>query len=344
MKRLAFLMGLVALFVAANHRCRANDTLTYLDAGGLHFEKADGISMQREDLYLSPSEVRVRYEMRNDRGAAFEGRVAFPLPELSAIYEPIEIPFPEETNFVHFKVLIDGTEIQPEVSVRAIFKDHDITDQLSAAGLVVNTKIVGGFYNRTMSAATKDRLIAMGFLEEFQGDADLNPLWSIRVSYHWKQTFKPGITLVEHRYVPVVGGWYFSIDDANQPDWIELGDERRRAYCIDAATERAIRNIVSSNSKPLVVGKKSYGGGIAAWAWTLPYILKTAANWDGPIGTFHLTLDGGGAGHAISLCLPDLNLTRKGPAKFEATATNFIPKNDLVVLFVGPDNISNTRR
>jgi hypothetical protein len=307
-------------------------------------------------LYLSPSEVRVRYEMRNDRGAAFGGRVAFPLPELSYTQMNTEIPFPEETNFLHFKVLINGTEIQPEVSVRAIFKDHDVTDQLSAAGLVVNTKIVGGFDSRTMSAATKDRLIAMGFLEvdqERQSDYDrftpgqlddLHPLWSIRVTYHWKQTFKPGLTLVEHRYVPVVGNWYFTTYNPNRPDWINLGDDERRAYCIDAASERATRNVVSSNSKPLVLGKKGNSGDIVAWAWTLPYILKTAANWDGPIGTFHLTLDGGGAGHAISLCLPDLNLTRKGPAKFEATATNFIPKNDLVVLFVGPDNISNTRR
>ena len=60
----------------------ANDSSAELAAGGIVLTKTDAITMQREDLALSPSEVRVRYEMRNDTGQPVTLRVAFPMPEV----------------------------------------------------------------------------------------------------------------------------------------------------------------------------------------------------------------------------------------------------------------------
>ena len=42
--------------------------------------KTDAITLQREDIVLSSSEVRVRYEMRNDTGQPVTLRVAFSMP------------------------------------------------------------------------------------------------------------------------------------------------------------------------------------------------------------------------------------------------------------------------
>ena len=60
---LAFALSLAAAVPAA-----ANDSSSELAAGGIVLVKTDAITMQREDLTLSPSEVKVRYEMRNDTG------------------------------------------------------------------------------------------------------------------------------------------------------------------------------------------------------------------------------------------------------------------------------------
>ena len=75
---------------------------------------------------------------------------------------------------------------------------------------------------------------------------------------------------------------------------------------------------------------------------TLGYVLQTARNWSGPIGTFHLTIEGGpmqadGAGKAevriTSLCT-DLPLKRTGPQRFEATVSDYVPKDDLRILYI----------
>jgi len=60
--------ALCAAVLALSGQAAANDSGSELAAGGIVLVKNDDIAMQREDLTLSPSEVRVRYEMRNDSG------------------------------------------------------------------------------------------------------------------------------------------------------------------------------------------------------------------------------------------------------------------------------------
>src|SRR5262245_8833751 len=55
-------LAIVLIWPAA---LRANDTMATVGAGGLQFEQTDKIRMEREDLYLSPREVRVSYVFRN---------------------------------------------------------------------------------------------------------------------------------------------------------------------------------------------------------------------------------------------------------------------------------------
>ena len=61
------------------------------------------------------------------------------------------------------------------------------------------------------------------------------------------------------------------------------------------------------------------------------FVLKTAANWKGPIGHFHLVLDKLEPANVLSLCW-DGALARKGPAGFESTRESFAPKGDLRIL------------
>src|SRR5262249_21915695 len=122
-------LTLAITFATANSSA-ANDSAAELAAGGLVLVKTDAITLEREDLTLSPSEVRVRYEMRNDTGRPVTLRVAFPMPEVPSNspdgltvgggnYNNIAMKTPTEPNFMNFRVRVDARELKPEVEVRA---------------------------------------------------------------------------------------------------------------------------------------------------------------------------------------------------------------------------------
>ena len=69
------------------------------------------------------------------------------------------------------------------------------------------------------------------------------------------------------------------------------------------------------------------------------FVLKTARNWKGPIGRFHLTIDKLKPDNLISLCW-DGDLKKTGPTTFESTRENFAPAGDikLLVLETPPKN------
>jgi hypothetical protein len=78
------------------------------------------------------------------------------------------------------------------------------------------------------------------------------------------------------------------------------------------------------------------------------YVLKTGANWQGPIGRFELQIDKGGADLVSTCPIPGLRLQR-APYGFNAVASNFTPTSDLDILFVsgsdlGPADGSGPRR
>ena len=64
----------------------------------------------------------------------------------------------------------------------------------------------------------------------------------------------------------------------------------------------------------------------------IDYILRTGANWSGPIGQFHLTVDKGNPTSLVSFC--GQNVKKTGDTKFEMSKTNFSPDGDLAVLIL----------
>jgi hypothetical protein len=63
------------------------------------------------------------------------------------------------------------------------------------------------------------------------------------------------------------------------------------------------------------------------------YVLKTGANWAGPIGSFKLTIDPGAKDRLVSFCAGALRPT--APNGLEYTAGDFKPGADLKILIVG---------
>jgi hypothetical protein len=64
----------------------------------------------------------------------------------------------------------------------------------------------------------------------------------------------------------------------------------------------------------------------------IEYVLRTGANWAGPIGSFRLVVDKGDADSLISFC--GEGVKRLSPTQFEMRATDFVPRRDLSILIL----------
>ena len=211
-----WLVALAVLGLAA--AASANDSASELAAGGIVLVKTDAITMQREDLHLSPGEVRVRYEMRNDTGQPVTLRIAFPMPELPSLTPGgritstggynIMMEQPADPNFLRFQVWADGREVTPEIEVRAELPDgRDIAAELVKIGgmpLVLHTGLFFPPDDPDLAPATRAALDKLGAVEPLDGKGYRLP-WTTRITYHWMQTFAPGVTVIEHRYRPILG-------------------------------------------------------------------------------------------------------------------------------------------
>jgi hypothetical protein len=65
----------------------------------------------------------------------------------------------------------------------------------------------------------------------------------------------------------------------------------------------------------------------------ISYVLKTGANWAGPIKAFHLVVDKGQPDRIVSFCGDGVK--KISPTAFEMRASDFTPTRDLSILIVG---------
>ena len=129
------------------------------------------------------------------------------------------------------------------------------------------------------------------------------------LTYFWTQKFPAGRTIVvEHSYKPALWQSF-----APKPE-----PEDTARFCIDAAGRKALDEIARTDRV-----KVYFANG-------LNYILKTARNWSGPIGDFHLTIDKGDPKNVLSLCIDGIKKT--APTRFELRKKDFVPDKDLALL------------
>jgi hypothetical protein len=312
----------VLAWSVAGRSALGNDSTATLGAGGLVLTPTKDVALDSEDLYISPTEIRVRYRFRNVANVDVPLRIAFPLPdidlaELSEV--PVERPGRDGINFVDFTVSADGRAIAPELDARAWLKDEDVTDYLTSKNVKLSF-FVDGFYDslRSLDAAGRRDMTARG-LAVYDEYGNVYPQWKLRTAFHWPQMFSANATVaIEHSYKPVVGQFFVSKHSLE-------GDELA-PFCVDAGTARAIDKRIKERS----TGTEGDGLLIAR---NVDYILKTARNWRGPIGRFTLTLDKGGADRILSLCF-DGELKKTSPTTFTAEFTDYVPNADLSVLLL----------
>jgi hypothetical protein len=130
------------------------------------------------------------------------------------------------------------------------------------------------------------------------------------ITFYWPQIFPAGkVVSIKHAYHPR-GGFILPGE--------EFWDEIAKAYCIDAEALKSV--------------KKSMKGRWGSSASQVHYILRTGANWAGPIAKFRLTIRKEPPYQMVFLCADGVR--RLDSQSFVVEKTNFVPRSDLKIIFL----------
>jgi hypothetical protein len=330
MYRLRAIILATSLMLSGCSAAIANDSAAELSVGGLQFARSPNVEMRSEDLKISLDRVSVRYEFVNTSSAPVTLTVAFPLPDIDLSEgESLSFPSNDPLNFVEFATKVDGSLVKFNTDQRAFIGDKEVTAQLR--GLKVPLLPLGSqqFRPQDLPPATRSQMASDGLLMPAGSDERGRPLyspgWVVKTAVYREQTFPPGKSvIVEHSYRPSVGVSPDTIlrKALRQDKALAKEFERyRKDYCVSEEFLRGLDKIagMSRNNSATVQERR------------ISYILKTGANWAGPIKNFHLTIDAGG--HLVSYCPGKLAPLAK--QALDVAAPDFTPDRDIKLLFVG---------
>jgi hypothetical protein len=324
--------ALVLAAFAATPDASANDTTAEMGTGGLVLARSDAVSMVKEVLSISMERITVDYVFKNVTDRNVETIVAFPMPDIR--FSPdgmIAIPKTEADNFLGFTVTVDGAAVEPQLEQRAFASGIDITQTLKERGIPLQPmNEAGAAVLDGLDDAAREELAAIGAILLMESDVGegpqtiAEPLWTLRSTYHWRMTFPAGKEIaVAHSYAPSVGatsGITFAgpyVDNAWRDDY-------RRRYCMDDAFIAAAEKRIPAENAPEPVQFH--------YESRIQYVLRTGANWAGPIADFTLRVDKGSPDNLVSFCAQ--GVTKTGPTTFEVKAKDFWPESDLDILFI----------
>lgn len=318
--------------LAASGGALANDSTAELATGGLVFVHNDKVEMRSEDLFISASEVRVRYRFFNKTDRDVTVLVAFPLPEIRAEQEvALALPSDDPVNALDFSTLVNGQPVKTQVEQRAMAAGIDRTQYLRDLGLPLAPHL--GTTNDALDRLPRekwDELVRLGLAEIEEYDVGkgmqqhLSARWALRTTFYWEQVFPAGAeTLIEHRYRPSVGesvGTALGGRNAGKEDWFKAYE---RKYCLDKSFHAAVARARQG-------GREDYGAPFAEER--IDYILKTGANWSGPIGAFRVVIDKGHPDNLVSFC--GQGVRKISPTQFEMVRKDYRPEGNLSVLIL----------
>lgn len=131
------------------------------------------------------------------------------------------------------------------------------------------------------------------------------------ITHHWMQTFPAKqVVSVVHEYTPGVGG---AVEYGMQ------GEETGK-FCVDKELQQWMKQLEKTNYKVSTD--------------VIEYILKTGANWKGPIGRFKLIVKKSTANEKLSFC--GTGVKKMDAKTFVMEKTNFTPTQDLHILYLKP--------
>ncbi len=316
------LVCLVLTFVCSAW-VQANDSAVEIAAGGLKLRKEHRVSIEKENLFISPDLVAVECEFLNRAKLPVISEVAFPIPPFR--FDCVG-PTDDGRELANFRVWVDGKPIKVKKEVRAFAANREVTADLRWAGIDIeqfgNPDCEGYVTNNDMARLgpnVRRRLIKVGAVKPWgkdDGVSGVAPEWEAHVTYHWRQKFLPGIPVrIRHEYKPVVG--------FQQVPAQELMD-RYTAACFGEEVRKRLTVKAEQDLKDNV--------GYLPTIW-VDYILTTANTWKTPIKDFQLVV-GGRSQDTVAFCW-DGTAEGADDEEFRVHETDFVPKKELRVYFLG---------
>lgn len=326
-------LGLSVLLAGgAGAAALANDSSVELAVGGLKFSHTAEVSMEAEDLTITPETVTVKYKFLNTSPKPVTLTIGFPLPDIDLGDTDANYAFPvgDPINFMGFQTRIDGKPVKFDIVQKAVLANKDVTEAIKAAGLLL---LPIGSQQSGISALTpaaREKLINDGLIVANGTDQNGQPIyagtWVVKTTVVRKQTFPPGTPVaVEHRYRTSMGLSFDTVlrKPIRESEAMKAEFERYKAeYCIPDDLIKSIdkaAGAAEANTAKLQERRISY-------------VLSTGANWAGPIKEFRLVVDKGRPDRLVSFC--GEGVKKISPTAFELRAQNFTPTRDLKILLI----------
>lgn len=312
------------LLCAVTAPVAANDTMSTLGAGGLVFIQTEDVKMASEDLYISPTDVRVKYEFRNETDHDVKTLVAFPLPDITGSPDfMVSVPTEDNENIFGFETLFEGEAVTADLHQYAFATNIDYTGYLTDLGIPLLP-----FGPETIEAvnalddAQKTELFRRGLVAPLDYDSgqgwqrEFHPVWTLKSTYAWEAVFPAGETVaVEHSYKPSVGGTVAVTFLSPPYEDYDPATTYKTKYCTDESFINTVKKTLPNPDEPY---------GAPYFEQWLSYIWSTGGNWAGQIEKFKLTIDKGRPENLVSFCW-DGEVTKTSPTTFEMEAENWWP-------------------
>jgi hypothetical protein len=327
---------------AALSSLSASESSTELPIGGLSFTPSDDVTMESEDLTITPDHVIAKYRLLNHGAAPVTLTIGFPLPDidLSDSDTNYSIPANDPVNFVGFQTKINKAPIKYEVHQRALLAGKDVTAAVHAAGLALLP--IGEHHAAltALAAEARDKLVKAGLLVPAGTDQDGNTIyngsWVVKTTVSRKETFPPSKpTMIEHHYRTSVG---LSLDTVlrkavRQTATMEPEFQRYKAdYCIPDELLKGIDRLAGTTDVNVAKLQER----------RINYTLKTSGTWAAPIKDFRLVVDKGRADRMVSFC--GEGVKKISPTAFELKAKDFTPAQDLKILLISKGETTEAKK
>ena len=307
----------------------ANDSEAEIAIGGLVLKQSDAVRLDSEDLYISADKVVVKYRFTNTSDQDVETLVSFPLPPQPARFvDGMLSDMASDWSGLNFVTKVNGEVVPLQMVQQAEAKGKPIDDLLAARGWPQYWYEDDALLNKIAALSPYELadLERQGVLMFNRNYSAYFPNWQVVTHITRTQVFPAGQTLsVEHSYTPMIGG---SVGGTLYPtmrqEYPENLEHYKSTYCIDD------HFLAGFDKRSMAASEEERWGFSETW---IGYILKSGANWSGPIADFRLVVDKGQPGNLVSFCM-DGEVTKISPTQFEVRRTNFEPTRDLDILIM----------
>jgi Domain of unknown function (DUF4424) len=341
MKKIMRALLIVAAFLPTPASV-ANDSSAAIGLGGLELTRNDAISMDSEDLFISQKLVRVKYRFTNNSDRDVETLVSFPLPIIPTGIGGYmgDQSYPKWQDDLDFKTLVDGKpvalEVREVVTLVGINDGKDVGARLTELGWPIRVWDDYDFAQKlqTLPEAQMQSYLKEGLLRRSKDDRQSVPNWQLQTHVTRSQIFPAGKTItVEHSYAPVIGSSVAGNFERSTRRNKEYNfSDYAKHYCIDKAFLKGFDRVRYAKLPKNATEDEQFQATFYGEIW-LSYILKSGANWRGPIKDFRLVVDKGSPKNLVSFCMN--GVTKISDTQFEVRKTNFEPDKDLDILIVG---------